>query len=797
MNDQQFLNADGTPNIAELAVMYQRCGPVVAGGLAWLDNTRFCRWANQSVDGRKHDIKGKGKAGEAVPFDGASDCRPFVVDDIINEQVGLLTTSFWHARNQPGSAADDNGAFADALLQYLVWTLLFNDLTREVELSAQYVQHYGWTVLAPRWRREIGMRKKTISLAAIQQAAQQAQAHQDAVTQQGGDISQLDPTLLALAKLPTMIADPTQEAGAVDFLLKWYDMYVEQSVPADMQDRIPPVKKSTALKAVRALREEGTATVPIAYLAKNQPEICALKPWDEVFIAPELTNENEIVFQVERLHESELRSRIITDTYNPLWVDKAVKYKGAITAAPMEIRATPLGIAGLSGGATQSPVFSAQPTLNNTLIEIIHAVYRATDDDGIPTIYCTTYHKMVTDDYAVHDEVEGCGSDLPYAAGSRENWCRSITSSRGVPEKAFTHQNIIKGLLDSVIDRASITGMPPLNVYESPTGTAYRFGPAVQNYVRPGKEPAFMTPPQGQGMEESMEVIKVVKSIVDNSYGMMSEDVPAPRLQMMQGSSVQRFMMMWNKALKQTMALCRIHMDDADFAQITGAPAGWLEAHREDTDAFTSALMFDVRELDSELEMKRIETMNNLALPADVMGTINRAAWASDMVRAILGPLAAKRLVQPLPDASQALMDKANLEVLKMFAGNQPNIIDKMDPTAAGLLQNVQTIVAQNPTYLRALTDEALAALGPQVIQAAQQLQGGGQPGQPPAQRNSDPRFSQMLITYVKNLQFNGVTQPQNQQIGRTGVKPTNMAMPPPQMQIRQQEAPPTMINQP
>ena len=93
MNDQQFLNADGTPNIAELAVMYQRCGPVVAGGLAWLDNTRFCRWANQSVDGRKHDIKGKGKAGEAVPFDGASDCRPFVVDDIINEQVGLLTTS--------------------------------------------------------------------------------------------------------------------------------------------------------------------------------------------------------------------------------------------------------------------------------------------------------------------------------------------------------------------------------------------------------------------------------------------------------------------------------------------------------------------------------------------------------------------------------------------------------------------------------------------------------------------------------------------------------------------------------
>ena len=787
MSDEQFLKPDGEPNIAELSVMYQRCGPVVAGGLAWLDNTRFCRWANQSVDGRKHDVKGEG--GAAIPFNGASDCRPFTVDDVINEQVGMLNTAFWHARNQPGSAPDDNGTYAVALLEYLVWDLLQNDLVREVELSAQYVQHYGWTMLAPRWRREMGIRRKAIRLADIEAEAQLAQQQQDQVTQQGGDISQLDPNLLVLAKLPGMIADPTQQAAAVDFLLTWFDQTVVAELPADLQEKVPPLKRSTLVKAVKALRETGTALVPVPYLAKNQPEIAALKPWDEVFMPPELTTENEIVFQVERLHESELRSRIITDDYDSAWVERAIKFKGALSAAPMEIRSTPLGIAGLAGGASSSPVFAAQPTLNNSLIEIIHAVYRAADDDGVPTIYQTTYHKMINDAYAAHGEVEGCGSDLPYAAGVREWWCRSITSSRGVPERAFTHQNIIKGLLDSVIDRASITGLPPINVYESPTGTAYRFGPAVQNYVRPGREPQFMTPPAGQGLQESMEVLGKVQGIIDNSYGMMAEGVPAPRLQMMQGSAVGKFLAMWNKALAQTLALCRVHMADADFAAVTGAPSGWLDAHREDTDAFNSALVFDVRELDSELEMKRIETMNNMVLPADVMGTINRAAWASDMVRAVLGPLAAKRLVQPLPDASQALMDKANLEVLKMFAGNPPNIIDKMDPTAAGLLNNVQQIIAQNPTYVRALTPEALAAVaGPQAGQLAQQA-GQGQP---------DARFSQLLLTYVKNLQFNGVTQQQNANIGRTGVAPasaTNMPMPPPQMQIRQPEAPPTMIN--
>ena len=787
MNDSYLTDAD-TPNVPELSNMFQRCGPVVAGGLAWLDNTRFCRWPNQFVDGKKHDQPNNPK-GAAIPFEGASDMRPFVVDDIINERAAMKTTAFWHARTQPGSSGDESGNYAVALLEYLIWRLLFYDLTREVELSAQYEEHYGWMVLAPRWRREIGLKKKTITLAAITQAAQQvqqvtAQQQQAAATgQPGPDMSQIDPTMLQLAQLPTMIADPMLEDATIEFLLKWYDRYVLQDIPADMQDAVPPVSKATARKAVRDLRTKGTASVPIPYLAKNQPEIIALKPWDEVFIPPELTTENEIVFQVERVHEGELNSRIITDGYNRAWVEKAKTFKGAITAAPMEIRATPLGLGGLTSGATSSPVFSAQPTLNSTLIEIIHAIYRATDADGVPTVYCTTFHKQINDQYAKHEEVEGCGSDLPYAAGVREWWCRSITASRGVPEKAHTTQNIIKGVLDSIIDRANMTALPPVNVYESPTGTPYRFGPAVQNYVRMGREPKFMETPSGQGLNESVEVLQAVTKMKDNSYGLMSDDVPAPRLQMSQAMSVQRFLMTWNKAMQQTMALCRIHLDDEDFAEITGAPPGWLDAHRDDEDCFDVSLMFDVRELDSELMMKRIETMNNIALPADVMGTINRAAWAGDMVRAILGPLAAKRLVQPLPDASQALMDKANLEVLKMFAGNPPNFIDKADPTAAGLLQNVQQIVTQNPTYLRALTDEALGLVaGPQAGQLAQQI----------GQRNPDPRFSELLTKYIENLKFIGVTQPENQQIGRMGVNP---AMKAPQMQIKQPLNPPQMIN--
>lgn len=798
-SNPQFLKDNGTPNLPELMNTFQRCGPTVAGGLAWLDNTRFCKWSNQGVDGKKHDVEGQ-KNGAAFPFDGASDCRPMVVDDIINERAAMLTTAFWAQQTQPGSVGtdDDAGTYAVALWEHLMFAEpMFTELIREVELSAQYIEHYGWTVLAPRWQRQMGIKRHTVYLAGIEAAGQaeaQATAAQAAAATtapgnpqqptlntppQDDGTAQPAPGLLAFAQ---MIMDPTREEEAVTFAMGWYDDFVKQNLPEDMQDDAPQLSEARVRKMVQDLRNTGKAITPLPYLAQNRPQIEALKPWDEVYLPPELTSDNEIMFQVERVHESDLRNRIVTEQYDKAWVELAVKHKGALSAAPMEIRTTPIGIGGLVGGATSSPVFSAQPTLNNTLIEIVHAVYHGVDNDGIPAVYCTTFHRQVSNSYALHDEVEGSEGELPFAAGAREWWCRSITASRSVPETAHTRQNIIKGTLDSIIDRASITTMPPVNVYESPMGTQYKFGPAKQNYVKVGREPKFMEGPGGEGMSEAVEVLTTVKGMIDNSYGLMSPDVNQPRLQMSQGMSVQKFLAMWNKAKQQVLNLCRIHMDDQEFADITGAPAGWLNGHREDTACLSCQFHFDVRELDPKLNMERIEGMNKIALPNDVLGTINRGAWAAFMVRGIMGPRAAKGLINNQTDASQALRDRAETQVLKMFAGNTPALIDKQDPTAPGLLQATLQNVLSNPVYVLALNDAALGTVAQATQQTPQQIlqtavatlsqqptPPGSQPAQP--QRKPDDRFSGLLMTWLQNLQFIGQTQPENRQIGRQGVK--------------------------
>jgi hypothetical protein len=236
------------------------------------------------------------------------------------------------------------------------------------------------------------------------------------------------------------------------------------------------------------------------------------------------------------------------------------------------------------------------------------------------------------------------------------------------------------------------------------------------------------------------------------------------RQQLQQEHAVRRFLLAWSQAFKQGLALYQQHGDDAEFARVTGAEPGWLDAHRDAPGLLSATLDFDVRELDSEMEMKRIETMNKIVLPNDILGVINRAEWAAEMTRGILGPRRAKRLVRPQPEASAALRDKARAEVAQMFLGNQPNFLDDKDPTASGLLKFTQEIVMQNPVYVGALNDEALVALaGPQQAQMiSQQLP-----------RKPDARFSGLLLKWLENLKFIGVTQVENRQIGRIGIKPT------------------------
>ena len=109
------------PNLDELAREYHRSAfhfnDLVRQRKELAENTRYAQWEGQDEDGKKHDKEDK----QAFPFDGASDTRIRLADQIINDNVDVLVSAF--ARAQPvadGIEARD-AELAGTLTKALEW----------------------------------------------------------------------------------------------------------------------------------------------------------------------------------------------------------------------------------------------------------------------------------------------------------------------------------------------------------------------------------------------------------------------------------------------------------------------------------------------------------------------------------------------------------------------------------------------------------------------------------------------------------------------------------------------------
>ena len=60
-----------------------------------VEQVRYCRWAGQTDDGKKWNDANRNKP--AFPWDGASDTRIPLADEVINGLVDLCSTSFWRS----------------------------------------------------------------------------------------------------------------------------------------------------------------------------------------------------------------------------------------------------------------------------------------------------------------------------------------------------------------------------------------------------------------------------------------------------------------------------------------------------------------------------------------------------------------------------------------------------------------------------------------------------------------------------------------------------------------------------
>jgi hypothetical protein len=724
------------PDLKQLISEYKLCSPTAGANWNRLqvnDDVRFNRWPNKFADGKKHNTTSK----DAFPWEGAEDGSHPVADELVNWQVAECFDGFWRAWITPKAGTSETRNYAVKLVDYLVNTLLTKELYTEVQLSSQYRQHYGWCLLHPCWEFELSLEYREIGLADLTASAQQAR-EQLSQMPPGALSQEMMENIAEMLNLPALLVDPSLEERAADALAKIYDHYARQQMNVELEVKVPAIRRARLLQAVRDLRDKAVAEMPVPYVCKNQPAIHALKPWDEAFIAGNATDTQRCtVFRRVYMKEWELKAKA-NNGWDPKWIEEALKHKGKASYWSGGVQQQPSLTIQNAITATESAAEWAMQENHTDEIEVVYATYKMLDEDNVPGVYTTVFHPEVDGMNAEHGLLGWGGGQIPYVASCRERWHRAIPTSRGIPEIVVGKQRTIKVTNDATLDNMSISVLPPLNEYQTTMGTKYILGPAVRNQVMMGKEPRFMEVPT-KGLPFNFELLAEVRRELDLYVGRDNPLAPPGLGQSKRQMSVSTFTMDWTCALQMAVDLCQTYMEDAQFAEITGAPAGWLDGNRKRRNLLSARLEMDIRELNPEYVAAQLQAVNQAVLPQDVAGVTNRSKWTKIQWR-MINPMLARELVQDETEASQGLYNQVQNDIALMFLGNEPKYVE-MDPTANQKLKYAAQIVSANPNYQQAL-----------------QQQG---------------RFSELMQKYSMNLQFS-LTQEQNKQVGAIGVKPSS-----------------------
>jgi hypothetical protein len=606
-------------------------------------NTRFCIWPGQSEDGRKWSGS-QGK--QPWPWQGASDVRIRLADNLIADNCAILANSFFKSRVQvqPVESMDvDKRNAAETVLKWLMFQHCLDDLRREVKLAAQFRETYGLAVMAVDWVQNTRTEIKSFSIEDAQMMLEQSQ----------------DPNLAALLEV---VMDPLQEETAAELL----------------GQIIPELGK---VAKVREFREKGLVEWESPYIFESKPVWTALEAWEDVIFPIQTFSLQRAAFVARRelLTEVELRERGAVEGWDEDWIERAVQFKGEMKRIHLNLH------------RTDQFLYEQM----RDLIEIWH-VYRKENDPKTNAIRVTrsvlNYH--VTDKVAVHELMPYAHGQYPFIELPRERATRPLLESRGIPELVQTAQEEIKIQRDFRADRASISILPPLKVPANRGKFDLVLGPGMQIPERRPGEIDWMSPPRPD--MGSIEVEQATRADVDNYFGRISEAVPQQRYMLHTQELIDSWLIDMKLCIAQTMALAQQYMTPEEVARITGNAQLAFNASPQDIRGrFDITAEFDARLLDNEALGAKLDYLAKVLVPLDSFGVIDRAGLVKYMFQAV-DPNLAGMLVQDIGAATQAEIEDEQGAFAKIAAGTEPPLKEG-GQNAQVRLQTLQQIIQSNP----------------------------------------------------------------------------------------------------
>jgi hypothetical protein len=679
------VGADTARAFAALLADMSSCAAPWYGARQEARDTRLQQWPGQSPDGKQHSAD----LGHApYTFEGGSDQRILWADGIIRERVRLACVALSRAsvsvapkgRVRPDTAWEAERMLADFMAG--------SNLKQAAELAATYTaaDSPALALLTCRFVRERELEEAELDAAAL------ADAYIRLSEEVGVDPAAARIQAQAFAEA---LSGDGGERELADALLASFD-----------------ISERDALKAVRAVRAQGSVRLPVPGPWRERLEFRALRFGDD-FLIPSGTMDfarAPLWFEQERLAAADLRARAAAEEWDESFLQAVLEHPAdawCFPEHPAEAERFPCGPA----------------EAEHYRVVTVH--YQTAGADGTAARWRSVIHPADPEATAYGRRLDADSCAVLLCGETFDQWA---VTARGVCDVAGPVCGVAKGMRDDSADAGRLCALPPVvgEGYGSGREETVPLDPLGYLPVRRGGRLAFLS-----GIQYPAHLVQALKDLrfdLDEYYARPVDGVPRAVADAAQEHEVSRFLGGVERLLHGALRLIL-----GRAAAETLAPVGGREPLL--LGGFAVRVAFDATTLDEDRTIAKFSALSALKA-GDADNVLDMTPLIKAGVRALFPHHAAEAL-RP-SDAGALDEDESELRnYLSIRAGIMPRMSADGGWNYARRLQWYEQKMAENP----AIFDDMAPA----------------------------PR--QMLDNWLKAMQQQATQFGANREIGRTGAE--------------------------
>ncbi len=487
----------------------------------------------------------------------------------------MALAAFWSAKKQAKSirpfVSGHETSVTQRMLDWRVGTQMKRELLRELPTALLWRFGGGLSFLKIEWEQQ---RELTYVPITTQMIGEMAQA-------------------LQLPDVMDKLLDP--------------DKFYDKDLITVLQSLSPVLPTAEARTVLNQLRATGQSELPVASLRINKPKWTAKRPITDVLFPSETCDIQQTRWTCERelVSETELTDRIITDGYDPDFVDKVLDHKGVFS----------------SWWVNQPELYQGS---DRDMIELNHFMSWRLSHNGTPCLYRTVFNESVSGDdlFALHRKFEYDHGQIPLIALRRNYTWKPLLLSQGIAEESYTDELDIKRQQDGLNNRTDLIHKPPMIV---PTlraqAMANNYGPnAVMTAMRPE---GVVFPPLPPMDQTPLLVMQMVQERLDRRYaiigGNIDPEIKALRRQQLTSDVLGELEL----ALEQTLQLMQQYESDEDIQRVAGGEP-WNYSRKDIQGQYEISAGVDINMIDIERADMKLSMLAKM-LPFRETGTVFNA----------------------------------------------------------------------------------------------------------------------------------------------------------------------------